>query len=208
MRFTSFDRVISVEPGSDDTRFIEAQLAIAAREALRSAITTGEGTRAYIRAVNNRLNVPEESVVAPGDIVYSFSWLREATVRAKQLLIAHSPVRTGRYRRSFITVADGIEVDPLALQHQRRVELVNTQPYSRKIQVGSKGFLTYRGLYDIVARRVRSEYPSVLLVRATFVRLSNGYVLKIGSGKRPDRRAGAEMNYPAILLVNQTTGFH
>lgn len=68
-------------------------------------------------------------------------------------------MRSGRYRRSFVTVADGREARPEMLTHARVVELVNVQPYSRKIQVGAKGFHSRRGVFDAAARRLNREFP-------------------------------------------------
>jgi hypothetical protein len=207
--FQSFDRTITIAPGSADNEFIEQQIAALARSSLLEARQSGEASSSFIRAVNGRIGAAEESVVAPGDIVYTFSWLREASLRARELFLIHSPVRTGRYRSSFIMVADGQQVIPKAISNQRVVQVVNTQPYSRKIQVGARGYTEHRGLFDLVARRLRSEFPSVVQVRVKFIRLVGGAVLRRTTGRRRDRRAGADINYPAIEIFNQQTlGFN
>lgn len=206
--FKSFDRVVTFEPGTEDTKWLEANLAQLAVAELRQAQARGEANSRYIRAINGRIGDPEQSVIAPGDIVYSFSWMNEAAQMARELLITFSPVRSGFYRNSFSFVANGIQVPLATIKHQKIVEVVNTQPYSRKIQVGANGFEEYRGLFDLAARRLRSQFKGVVEARAVFVRLSTAVRLKRGTrSKRLDRGAGAELTYPAIRLTNLTTSF-
>lgn len=204
MAFKAFDRVVSFAPGSNDAHWVEQELARFAREELAAAQRAGEASRHYTRAVNGQANLPEEAVRAPGPIVYSFGWLAEAAITGLTQLKARSPVRSGRYRRSFIAVADGREVPVEAIGLARKVELVNTQPYSRKIQVGAQGFETRRGLFDAAARALRREFRGLVRVRVVFVRLSNGYRLRRGRSRRGDRGAGGELNYPALELVSES----
>ena len=209
MSFKPFDRVVSFNPGSADQAWVEAELARFAKDSLAEAQREGAASPRYDRAVNGRLGAPEESVRVPGSIVYSFHWLEEAVVYALAFLQAAAPVRSGRYRRSFIVIADGREVpatDP-ALGRARMVQIVNTQPYSRKIEVGAKGFTAHRGLFEQKAKRaVNRRFPALVRAHVRFVELSDAYVLRRGSGnrRRGDRRAGVRLTYPALELVSET----
>jgi len=205
--FKSFDRVVSFAPGSGDAKWLEAELAKFAVEQLRLAQRAGEASQVYVRAVNGVPDAPEASVKAPGPIVYSFQWVGPAASDAVVWLKQMSPVRTGRYRRSFIVIADGREVaDATAVKNAGVVQVVNTQPYSRKIQVGAKGFESHRDLFEKVRRRVNRAYRGVVTARVVFLQLSDAYVLRKGSGnrRRRDRVAGAALTYPAIELVSET----
>lgn len=204
MGLTAFDRVVSFQPGSSDTKWIEAELASFARAELRAAQSAGEGSHLHLRAVNGRRNVPEEQVVAPGAIVYSFDWIRDATIFALAWLRAAAPKRSGRYSRSFIVIVDGREVHPGRIPLGRNSLIVNTQPYSRKIQVGAKGFESRRGLFDVARRQVQAEFRGLIKANVQFVALSGAYRLKAGHGRRKDRQRGAELNYPALQIVSQT----
>lgn len=211
MAFKAFDRHVSFKPGTADTKWVEAELARFAKEELAAVLRTGEASPVYVRAVNGRTNVPEEAVKAPGAIVYSFDWLRDAAAFAEAWLRRAAPVKSGRYRRSFIVVADGREIPAEAVTHARAVQVVNTQPYSRKIQVGSKGFEARRGLFDQAARRVRAEFRGLVKARGVFVHLSDGYRLKRDDGRRgggayarAHYRQGSELTYPAIELTSET----
>jgi hypothetical protein len=148
--------------------------------------------------------VPEFAVKAPGPIVYSFDWLRDASLYAAAWLKTAAPVKSGRFRRSFVAIADGRELPAEQIGFAREVMLVNTQPYARKIQVGAKGFESRRGLFDAAARRLRSEFRGLVAVRVTFVRLDTAYRLRRSAGRRKDRRAGSEVTYPALVLTSET----
>jgi hypothetical protein len=204
MAFKAFDRTVSFAAGTADTKWLEAELARFARAELAAAQRTGEASRLYAKAVNGRRGVAEEQVVAPGAIVYAFDWMREATALALVALKAAAPKRSGRYVRSFVAVVNGraVAIERLALGSA--VTLVNTQPYSRKIQVGSKGFESRRGLFDRAARRVNAEFRGLVKARATFVSLGGAYRLAKGSGRRRDRVRGAAVTYPAIELASET----
>lgn len=204
MGLKAFDRTVSFNPGSADTKWIEAELAKFARDELRAVQRDGSGSAQYLKAVNGRRGVPEESVIAPGAIVYSFDWLRQATGLALRYLKTTAPRRSGRYRRSFIVTADGREVAPERIALGSTVLIVNTQPYSRKIQIGFKGFESHRGLFDAAARRVRAEFRGLVKTRVTFVSLSGAYTLKRSAGRRKDRRAGSAINYPALEILSET----
>lgn len=204
MGFNAFERTVSFQPGSGDTKWLEAELARFAEEERRAATGEGAATDTYLRAVNGRLNAPANAVRAPGPIVYSFEWLSHAAAFGLAWLVAASPVKTGRYRRSFIVTADGRETKPEAIEFAREVRVVNVQPYSRKIQVGAKGFSARRGLFDAAARRVNREFRGLVKTRVVFVRLDSAYRLKAAHGRRRDRSAGSELTYPALEMKSET----
>lgn len=205
MAFKAFDRTVSFAAGTADTKWLEAELARFAKAALSEAQREGAATTVFVRAVNGVRGAPEESVTLPGSgIVYAFDWMREATALALVALKAAAPKRSGRYVRSFVAVVNGraVAIERLALGSA--VTLVNTQPYSRKIQVGSKGFESRRGLFDRAARRVNAQFRGLVKARATFVSLGGAYRLAKGSGRRRDRARGAAVTYPAIELASET----
>ena len=205
--FKGFERTISFAPGGAEGKWTAGLLAQFARDELAAAIQRGEATRRHLRAVNGRIDAPEESVEAPGRIVYSFDWVVQAVITALRGFEVVVPRRSGAYAKGFIVVSQGQEVAPMALRSLKLgapALIVNTKPYSRKIQVGAKGFETYRGTFDVVARRVRSEYPGLVTVSVRFVSLSGAYRLKYSQGRRRDRQAGSELSYPALEIVSET----
>lgn len=205
MSFKPFVRVITIAPGSADDAFIAQQLALAAKDALREAQSADEANATYVLAVNGRQGVAEDQVRTPGAIVYSFDWTREATTYALAWLRAAAPRRSGRYARSFIVVSEGREVDAGAIRLGAGALVIDTQPYSRKIQVGAKGFTSYRGLYDKARAATLREFRGLVSIRVKFVALSTPYHLKRGGGHRArkDRRPGAPINYPALQIFSE-----
>lgn len=209
MSFKPFDRVVHIAPGSPDDHFVAAQLALAAKEALREAQGAGEATTNFVRAVNARQGVPEEQVKTPGAIVYGFDWTPEATTYALAWLRAAAPKRSGRYARSFIVISQGHETNASAISLGAGALLVNTQPYSRKIQVGARGFSSRRGLFDKARTATLKEFRGLVSIRVKFVELAGAYRLKSGSARRrKDRRAGAALTYPALEILSEQVVAH
>lgn len=204
MSFKPFDRVVSIAPGSADDAFIAQQLAAFAKESLREAQIADEASDTFVRAVNARLGVPEEQVKTPGAIVYGFDWTREATAYALAWLRAGAPRRSGRYARSFIVISQGREVAVETIGLGAGALLVNTQPYSRKIQIGARGFTSRRGLFDKARNATLKEFRGLVRIRVKFVELAGAYRLKSGSmRRRKDRRAGAALTYPALEILSE-----
>lgn len=204
MGFTAFERTVSFSPGSGDAKWLEAELAAFAEGERRAATSEGAATPVYLRAVNGRLGAPANAVRAPGPIVYSFEWLSDAAAFGLMWLKSAAPARTGRYRRSFIVTADGLETKAEAIGFAKAVSIVNVQPYSRKIQVGAKGFESRRGLFDAAARRLNREFRGLVKARVVFLRLDTAYRLRGPQGRRRDRQRGSEVTYPAIELRSET----
>jgi hypothetical protein len=78
-----------------------------------------------------------DRVRADGVIVFAFDLLSEMLAWIDFLLLMHSPVKSGRYKRSHVLFMDGVEVDPVTPHLEGRVFVyTNTQPYARKIERG------------------------------------------------------------------------
>ena len=138
----------------------------------------------------------EDTVRPFGVIVYRFSRMREIVSFALRELERLSPVRSGRYRRSWITI-EGVEETGLDMITGRsQVTIVNTQPYHRKIQVGARGFVAYAnpGIVEKVRQLIIRRYRGAVVPNIRFIALANGYILKKG------RRAGQQLTYPALVL--------
>jgi len=92
------------------------------------------------------------------------------------------------------------------------VILTNNQPYSRKINVGARGFERYAppGVVEKVRQAVLAKYGAVVDAQITFLDLEDTYVLKrdlrhIYKGRRygaprNDARAGMPTTYPGVIF--------
>jgi hypothetical protein len=132
-----------------------------------------------------------------------------------------SPVLTGRYASSHTVMINGAEVQGNiwgALRNVRptdRVQIVNPQPYARKIEGATANRRTGRGMRAALSRQARSGVYRVVL-RALVNRFGKAlffdfkYVnLNIGIkvwGKRGARRVQRDQMYPALQFFIKPTG--
>jgi len=191
---------------------INAELAKFAKAELASYIGSGEGSPIYERFVNDVPGAPEESVSAPGPILYLFSWWPEIIEFALEFLIARSPERSGRYKQSWFVMVNGAErVTEFAdIPVDATVTVTNDQPYSRKIEVGHMTMSVPPGVVEDGKQAVQHQYGAIIDVRKTMMLLAGGYVLKghFTKGARKfsrtrlqrDTMAGQQETYPALVL--------
>lgn len=214
--------LLDIKASSPLGRDMAREFAAAARASVKELQREGRAPDLYVRAVGGQRDQNEALPALPGPINYRFDWIREATRFALDTLVRLSPRRSGRYRNSFLVLANGVVTDPERIPMGARVDIVNVQPYSRKIQVGSVGFESYRDLFERAKRAVKSEYAGLAEARVTFKELpDSGYVLKTTAkprlakatgrssafragrrtlANRPDRQAGAALTYPVLMV--------
>ena len=194
---------------------IARELAEFAKAELAAAIARGEGSPLYDRYVNGVLGAPESAVVPPGPILYDFMWWQEIVTFALQYLVERSPVRSGRYKRSWLVMVDGRPApDPAAIPLNAEVALVNDQPYSRKIDVGHMKMSVPPHVIEDARQAVVRIFGNMITARRTLIELPGGYVLKgrfrkgagVGArkGLRKDTQAGQPLTYPALVLTMRT----
>lgn len=210
-RLQTFAKDIQLATASIAPEAINAELAKFARAELTAAVSSGQASPIFETFVNNRAGANEESVIAPGPILYVFSWWPEIIEFALEFLQRRSPVRSGRFRDSWfamvgetaVTAYEGIPVGA-------EVVVTNTQPYARKIEVGHMRMSVPHGVVEDGRQAVQRQYGKILEVKKTFVTLPGGYILKGVFSKgvrpssrprlRPDVRKGQPVTYPAIVL--------
>lgn len=194
---------------------VARELAEFAKAELADAIGRGEGSPVYDRYVNGALGAPESAVVPPGPILYDFIWWQEIVALALQYLVERSPVRSGRYKRSWLVMVDGRPApDPAGIPLDAEVIIVNDQPYSRKVDVGHMKMSVPPHIIEDARQAVMRIFGNMLTARRTLVELPGGYVLKgrfhkgagasARKGLRKDTQAGQPMTYPALVLAMRT----
>lgn len=124
----------------------------------------------------------ERDVRPEGRIVYEFELSTDLVSTIDQLLIQHSPVRSGTYARSHVLFADGVEVDPENAPAADEFVFVNAQPYARKIEgiAGKRPSSPQApdGVYEAVAAIVQRRFANVAKVRFQWWSLRGGAVGK------------------------------
>ena len=191
---------------------IAKELARFARSELADAITNGEASPVYDKFVNGREGAEEETVVPPGPILYVFSYWQPIIEFALQYLRKRSPVKTGRYQSSHQVMIGSQFIAPdTQIGADEEVTIVDTQPYSRKIEVGHMVMSVPDGVYEDAAKDVRRQYGIAVNVGVRQIFLPNGYILKgvfrrgykqfARTKLKKDTQAGARMTYPALILT-------
>jgi hypothetical protein len=137
--------------------------------------------------VDGRRGANEDSVKPDGVIVYEFDLVDEVFEWIDAMLVLHSPVKSGRYAKSHVFLADGIEADPLKPPPAQEWIFVNTQPYSRKVERGQSPQAP-DGVYDTVAVLAQRRFGNLARIRFTYRSLVTG------SKSRTDRQ-------PAITIT-------
>jgi len=145
----------------------------------------------------------------------------EAVRWALNELQKKSPVLTGRYASSHTVMISGAEVQGniwVALRNVQptdRVQIVNPQPYARKIEGATANRRTGRGkraalsrqarsgVYRVVLRALVNRFGKALFFDFKYVNLNIG--IKVW-GKQGARRVQRDQVYPALQFFIKPTG--
>lgn len=146
--------------------------------------------------------------------------MAEAVRWALTELQKRSPVLTGRYASSHTVMINGAEVQGniwVALRNVQptdRVQIVNPQPYARKIEGATANKRTGRGkraalsrqarsgVYRVVLRALVNRFGKALFFDFKYVNLNTG--IKVW-GKRGTRRIQRDQVYPALQFFIKPT---
>lgn len=210
-RFKTIERDLQMATAGIAPDAIAKELARFAREALFEAVTSGEGSPVYDTYVNGHHGASEDTVVPPGPILYVFSWWEPIIKFALEELAKRSPVKTGRYQASHQVMLGSQFIQPdTQIGADEEVTIVNTQPYSRKIEVGFMKMSVPDAVYQDVRKKVQSQFGAAVSVQYRMVYIPNGYILKGVFRKgmkdkartklQKDTQAGARMTYPALVM--------
>jgi hypothetical protein len=200
-----FDREIRIATADLEPAAINAELAKFARQELAKAIADGASPQ-YDRFVNGREGAAEETVTAPGPIVYVFNNWPVIITTALEELRKRSPKRSGRYVNSFIVLANQVPVaDFRPIPAEAEVIIFNAQPYTRRIEVGANRS-TGKRHFDATKSVMSRRYGVAFRFETKFLDIRGGidprvpYILRGSQGRRKDRQAGMPITYPAILM--------
>jgi hypothetical protein len=188
------------------------RLAEFSRERLAQAIASGEGAPNYITYVNGRKDAPEESVTAPGPIVYVFNWWPEIITDAMRYLRSRSPLSPARgghkgrkpYRDSFFVMAEGVEVFTRHykdISPDAEVTITNDAPYSRKLDlqlIGGKSLSVSvpPGIFEDAVQAISADWGALINVkRAYTVGFSGQWI------RRRGETAGKPVHSPALIMT-------
>lgn len=145
--------------------------------------------------VDGREGVSLESVSPTGTITARFELIEDVLSWIAEQLVKGSPVRRGRYVRSHIMLADGMEVvQGTPIPDAKLYSFVNTQPYARKIE-GTGGRppqsrQAAQGVYEVVAALANQRFGNIARVTYGWQSLSSiaSSALETWAGNTSHRR--------------------
>ncbi len=197
-----FERDLKLATAGLEPAQIDAALARFARAELAKVIAGGASPQ-YDKYVNGRQGAAEESVKAPGPILYIFTNWTLAINTALAELKKRSPRRTGRYQNSFVVVVGGrtVVTDYSKLRPDAEVVIFNAQPYTRKIETGHNGPGARH--FALGKSALNSRFKGAFEFEVKFVDVPGGinplapYLLKRTTKRRA---AGTPLTYPALII--------
>ena len=152
----------------------------------------------YEQFVDGSLSAPLEQVKPEGVIVFEFSLVTDAIEWIQEQLLKHSPILSGRFRKSHILFADGAEVQFGAdVPDADEYVFVNTQPYSRKIEQGSSKQAP-DGVYEAVAVLASHKFGNLVKVRFTYRE-----IVALGGARATLRKEKRKAQQPTILITRR-----
>lgn len=199
-----FERDLRLATAGLEPDQINAALARFAKAELAKVIGSGQASRNYERFVNGRAGAAEESVHAPGPIVYVFiNWPLVINAAIEELK-RRAPRKSGRYSNSFMVVANQRVVpDYASIPSSAEVLIFNRQPYTRKLETTQAG--AGQRMFDTLLS-LRRRFKDGFKFESRFLDVRGGvapgvpYILKHSAGRRRDRQAGQPISYPAIII--------
>lgn len=187
-----------------------AALAGAARAGLAELQASGELPEHVRRYVDGVQGAREDAVKPGGEIVYRADMLGEIVAFALGALMRLAPVRSGQYRESFAVIAAGRMIRarsfvPERLAGLRRVAIVNTQPYSRLIDVQIVGREPIRVMVppDILRRAgaaVDSQFGNQVATSWTYNQRYPGQPTLKRDRSHGGTRIGKPVESPALII--------
>jgi len=204
-RIGALERDLILATAGMDEKTISRELAIFARKEKDNLIAAGRASKRFTRYVDGVRDAPEEAVRAKrGVIRYEFDSVPEVVKFVLDALFELSPVLSGEYRAAHHLYLDGLPVPNL--QNYRpgdEVVILNTVPYSRKIEVGAMRMRVPAGVYEAARQRALKRFGEFVSVERKFLTRPGGYIMKRGASKRMDARGrstGNEMTYPSLVI--------
>ncbi len=182
-----------------------------ARKGLKDYLAREPGLK-YNIICDGKVAFSETEVKPFGVIKYVFVRLPQIGRFALQTARDLSPVESGRYKNSWILVADDQPVNEFAIpSNVVQLILVNDQPYARKIELrGAKRRGVPPGIVEKVRQIVIRRFPQSITADISYIELKGAYVLKRNyvqirrSGRqRLHTRAGRELTYPALIMTQR-----
>lgn len=117
-----------------------------------------------------------ESAKADSTIYVEYELVETALGFIGELLVRHSPVRSGRFQQSWVLFADGVSVEPGKVPSgAEEYAFLSSMPYARKIERGLSPQAP-EGVADAVAALARRRWGNIANIRFSFRSFPSGAI--------------------------------
>jgi hypothetical protein len=181
-----------------------------ARRSLNAFLARQSDKPSYTILVDGVEALTEDGVRPYGVIEYVFLRMGQVGKLAVQTARDLSPVQSGRYKQSWMLIADRVLVGENSIPSDvKELILVNNQPYARKIHTrGARLRGVPPGIVERVRQIILRRFRQTIVIDLRYIELTNAYVLKHDyiqvrkSGRlRLHTKAGTELTYPALVMT-------
>lgn len=134
-------------------------------EVARAAISDVErrqGIHPRVTVVDGVRGKREEAVKTNGQIVYLIDAVKVATQLALDMVRVLAPEDEGDFKRSFVTLVDGVEAPVSTARAGAEITLINTQPYSRRLEFGWS-LQAPNGVFEVTAKALKQLRKDVFI---------------------------------------------
>lgn len=149
----------------------------------------------YTISVDGRQGAALETVRPNGYVLAEFELFNDVLAWIGDQLEKHSPVKSGRYRKSHTIFADGVEVElGGVIPEASEFVFINTLPYARKIERGESSQAP-DGIYQVVATLARRRFGNIAKIGFSYRTAISGSIVGGLVGNRSEQRN------PAIIVT-------
>lgn len=110
-----------------------------------------------------------DRLTVPGNVTFVWRWIIPVVLQAKTVLEEISPVRTGRFQRSYRLLVNGedVEWDVKKIKDGSEVIITNVQPYARKLEVRAAD-----GILESVGQAMKRRFGGFAKITFMYINLS------------------------------------
>lgn len=140
-----------------------------------------------VRHVDGVRDAPESAVKADGVIVYDYDRVDQVAVYVLDILRELSPFDSGDYVRSHVIMLNGTPIGsrdstradlrPADLENFKpgdRITISNLMAYTRKIEIGRKGYRAHAHVYEKAASIAAGRYGNIAKILFTYEQAPRG----------------------------------
>lgn len=164
------------------------------------------GVKRYVDGVEG---APETAVRAGGVIVYDYNRLDLVAEVALDTLRQLSPVKEGNYVRGHVIMLNEQIVELAQLRGAYKdgdtITISNTEPYTRKIERGGKGFRTKGHVYEKAERILVRRFGNQASIYFTYRKAPAGAIHDWARSTGMSSTGHASANHRAEWLIRQPT---